>query len=644
MIPAPMPRDERERIAALRRLDILDTAPDAVYDAFTELARSVCGTPIAALSLVDTDRQWFKSVLGLPLQQTSRDHAFCAHAIMRPDHVMVVPDALLDDRFASNPLVTGMPGIRFYAGAPLLDRDGFVLGSLCVIDREPREVDRDMVAKLAQIAAGASATLQLHGCMRELSRMALVDPLTGLANRAAFDRRLEESCAGTGSAALLMFDIDRFKGINDLFGHPGGDRALCEVARRLRAVARAGDMVARFGGDEFAILCGEGASVDAALAIAGRVHAALADTFQIDGQVVPLRTSIGVAVAPRHASGAEELVAASDAALYAAKRAGRGITRLALSPEAPAERAPVDIAGRMTLHNLLREALLTAGCNPFHLHFQPILDLPSGRVMAFEALVRWTLLDGQRVAPSDFVPVAEQSGLVPHIDRWVLMQACRAACSWPEAWAVSVNMSPATVALLDVVELVQEALAVSGLPPSRLRLEITETMQVPNPQRMSEAMQALRALGVTVALDDFGNGYASVTNLRRFPFNAVKLDRSLTAGLGTDRQALPVVRAMLDLTQALGLRAVAEGVETDGQFRLLHGLGVSRMQGFLFGHPVPEEEVVQTASEAETLLAALLRPEGAPGGLAQSVFSPGSMLRRDPGEGSAGRQGRMTPA
>lgn len=641
MTPAPMPSNERERIAALRRLDILDTAPDAVYDAFTELARSVCGTPIAALSLVDSDRQWFKSILGLPAQQTSRDTAFCAHAILRPGQVTVVPDARLDVRFAANPLVTGMPGIRFYAGAPLLDRDGFVLGSLCVIDCQPRGVDEEMLAKLSQIAAGASATLQLHGCMRELSRMALVDPLTGLANRAAFDRRLEEACAGPG-AALLMFDLDRFKGINDLFGHPGGDRALREVARRLRSVARAGDLVARFGGDEFAILCGDGASMEAALAIAGRVHSTLADTFQIDGQVVPLRTSIGVAVAPRHASDAEGLLAATDAALYAAKRAGRGVTRLALSPNAATQSAPADPAGRMTLHNLLREALLTPGCNPFHLHFQPILDLPSGRVTAFEALVRWTLLDGHRVPPGDFVPVAEQSGLVAHIDRWVLMQACRAARSWPEAWAISVNMSPATVALLDVVELVQEALAVSGLPPSRLRIEITETMQVPNPQRMAEAMQALRALGVTVALDDFGNGYASVANLRRFPFNAVKLDRSLAAGLGTDSQALPVLRALLDLTGALGLRAVAEGVETDEQLRLLQGLGVSHMQGYLFGHPVPEEEVAQTAAEAEALLAALLPAGGAWTGRAAGAmsFNPG----HNPGEGSAALFGRMTPA
>ena len=642
MAPAPMPHDERDRVAALRQLDILDTAPEALYDAFTDLARSLFGTPMAALSLVDAERQWFKSAIGLPAQHAPRDTSFCAHAILQPDRVMVVPDALLDARFAANPLVTADPGIRFYAGAPLRDRDGFVLGSLCVLDRQPREVDADLLNRLAQIAAGASATLQLAGCLRQLGRMALIDPLTGLANRAAFDRRLDEVCGAGGTAdrghpgaTLLMFDLDGFKGINDLFGHPGGDRALCEVARRLSGVARSGDMIARFGGDEFAMLCAGELTGDAALAVAARVHAVLADTFHIDGEVVPLRTSIGAAMLPQHAGGPAALLAAADAALYVAKRGGRGVTRLAQAPgapvseasvseasvseasvsEAPVWDAPVSAAvseaepgpvGRLTIQSLLRDALRPGGRHPFDLHFQPILEVASGRVRAFEALLRWTLEDGQRVSPADFVPVAEECGLVGHLDRWVLFRACATARAWPEAWCVSVNMSPATVALIDVVELVGDALAAAGLAPGRLRIEITETVKVADPARLARAMRGLRDLGVAVSADDFGSGYASFASLRQFAFDTVKVDRSLVAGLGTDPKALPVLRALIGLTQALSMPAVAEGVETAEQFHLLHALRVSRVQGYLFGRPVPAGELFRSARMAEARLGLLL--------------------------------------
>ena len=634
MAPAPLPHDEPERVSALRRLEILDTAPEAVFDAFTDLARSLFGTPMAALSLVDTNRQWFKSAAGLSVRQTPRDLSFCAHAILQPDRVMVVPDTTLDDRFADNPLVTGNPGIRFYAGAPLKDRDGYVLGSLCVLDDEPRDIDPDMLAKLAQIAAGASATLQLHGCMRELGRMALVDPLTGLANRAAFDRRLDEVCGlaeGGGvrpaGATLLMFDLDGFKGINDLFGHPGGDRALCEVARRLQGVARSGDMIARFGGDEFAMLCGEAVTNEAALAIAGRVHDALADTFRIDGQVVPLRSSIGVALTPRHATDPAGLLAAADAALYVAKRAGRGVTRLASPQISPALNAPVEPVGRLTIQALLRDALRPDGRHAFDLRFQPIVDVASGRVGVFEALLRWTLDDGQCVSPADFVPVAEECGLVGHLDRWVLARACAAAREWPEAWSVSVNMSPATAALLDVVELVRDTLAANGLSPGRLRMEITETAQVANPGRMAKAINGLRELGVAVAADDFGSGYASFASLRQLPFSAVKVDRSLVAGLGTDPKALPVLKALIELTRALELPAIAEGVETEAQFRLLRGLGVARVQGYLFGRPVPEGDLFRSARFAEAQLALLLQDGSAGNGKAGAPFITGAVVK-----------------
>jgi diguanylate cyclase (GGDEF)-like protein len=631
MPAAALPPDDADRVAVLRRLNILDTAPEAVYDSLTELARSVLNTPMAAISLVDADRQWFKSIKGVTVSETPRDVSFCAHAILQPDQVMVIPDATHDSRFADNPLVTGAPGIRFYAGAPLRDPDGIVLGTLCVFDVQPHEVATGLVDKLRFIAAGVTAALHLHGSMQELGRLAMTDPLTGLANRAAFDERLEIACgtrprtkaAGVGDgAALLMFDLDSFKGINDLFGHPGGDRALCEVANRLRQVVRKGDLVARLGGDEFAVLCGDIRTGDAALTLAVRVHAALADTFQINGQVVQLRTSIGIAIAPFDAADPEALVGAADAALYAAKRAGRSTTRLASACGAAGKATSSVVPGRLTLQRLLREALLSPAPVPFRLHFQPILDLATGQLSTFEALARWTLQDGLEVSPGDFVPAAEEVGLVTHLDSWVLRQACTIAAGWPEPWSVAVNISPATVALLDLVALVRQALDATGLAPQRLRVEITETIPVMNPERLVNVIAELRLIGVTVAADDFGSGHASLAYLRRYAFSAVKVDRSLVEGLGSDPRALPVMRAVVELGQALEVTVVAEGVETPEQLLLLRDLGVSRVQGYLLGRPVPESAVVHAARDAEALLAKFL------GGDEGDVMAPSCRLGR----------------
>lgn len=607
MPAATLPPDEPDRLAALRRLGLLDTEADVVFDALTELARSLAGTAGAAVSLLDADREWFKSVRGLDLRELPRDASFCAHAILQPNQALVVEDATRDPRFADNPLVTGEPGIRFYAAMPLADDAGHALGVLSIFDRQPRAADAQLLRRLEQVSRGAAAALNLYGAVQGLGRQPTVDGLTGLANRATFDRVVAEACAeargpeGNG-AALLFLDLDGFQGLNDVFGHSGGDRILQEVARRLHIVARAGDLVARLDADHFALLCRGLTSPKAALAVATRVHAAMADPFRLDSQTVRLRASIGVACVPRHAEDAEALVREADAALYQAKQAARSTTRMAGPTSGGAPDGPA-VLGRLTLGGLLRDALLPPGREPFHLHFQPILDLRTGKTTTFEALVRWTLPDGRGISPSDFVTAAETAGLVAHLDHWVLRKACATAAHWPEPWGVSVNLSPAAFALLDVPALVRDAVAGTGLPPARLRLEVTETMRIPDPNRMSEAVHSLRALGITVAMDDFGSGYASLSRLREYAFDAVKLDRSLVTGLGTDTQALPLLRSLRDLTRHLGIRVVAEGVETSAQLVTLRDLGIDRVQGYLLSRPVPDGEVATAAAIAEQRLA-----------------------------------------
>ena len=302
MPAAPLPADENERLATLVALDLLGTEPSAEFDIFPALAQGVFATPVAAISLIDATRQWVKSGIGVDVLEVPREHSFCAHAIMNPGQLLCVPDATLDPRFVDNPLVTGGMGVRFYAGMPILGPGGHALGALCVIDHRPREVSSEALEQLKRLALGVGSALRLHASIQELQKLATTDPLTGLRNRAGFDCRLRTALTrrvGTaGQAGLLFLDLDGFKAINDLFGHAGGDAALREVGHRLRAATQAQDTLARLGGDEFCILVEDVRDPAGLLALAARVHAALAQPFHIDGQCVPLRTSIGVAACP----------------------------------------------------------------------------------------------------------------------------------------------------------------------------------------------------------------------------------------------------------------------------------------------------------------------------------------------------------
>ncbi len=626
MPSAPLPEDEEFRLARLHALNILDTGREAVFDTFTRLAGSVFATPISAVSLVDGQRQWFKSIQGLDVGETPRDQAFCAHTILRPDGVMVVEDATLDPRFADNPLVLGDPGIRFYAGATVRDAHGTALGTLCVIDRAPRHFDAAARAQLADLAAGVSSSLQLHGALQSLNQITRTDALTGLASRLALDnalRHLRDNPPRDGSVAILMLDMDGFKLINDVFGHAGGDAALREVARRLRRTLRPRDLVARLGGDEFVVLCHDAANAEAVPAIEARLQNAMADTFSLNGTMVPLRISIGSALFPDDAPDPEAALALADSALYAQKRDRRGGGAQAGSRYAG--------FGRLKLREALRDALVPPGHEPFTLRFQPVICLaemrrgPSfwppglshGRKAArragdgsgLEALVRWPMPDGHVVPPGDFIHLAEENGLISHLDRWVLRQACRLAVEWPIPWGISVNMSAANVALGGVEEMVRQALDSTGIDPARLTLELTETVLAADRNRALNVINALRRMGVGVALDDFGGGHASLTYLNHFPFSLVKVDRSLVGGLLDNSRAEAVLATVVELGHTLGVPVVAEGVETLEQLRLLARLGVDRAQGFFLGRPVPEEAVSGAVEAAEQCVAAAIAPE-----------------------------------
>jgi diguanylate cyclase (GGDEF)-like protein len=570
-----LPHNEAERLAALARLQIMDTAPDPRFDSFVQLAADMYGVQIALVTLVDENRQWFKAAKGLATKQTSRDSAFCAHAILDPGEVLVVEDAATDPRFADNPLVLGDPNIRFYAGAVVRAPTGHPMGTLCLIDRAPRTLDQPGRLRLQELAAGVSALLELHGHAANMQRAAMQDGLTGLANRAMFDARLDQAVTdalGGTPCALLLLDLDRFKAVNDTLGHMAGDSLLREVAARLRRSVREGDLCARFGGDEFAVLLSDPADAAAATSIASRIAESFTEPMLLEGTPTVPQASIGIALCPLDATSPGTLLRAADQALYQVKRSRSGRVVLAEAG---------DTAG-LAMGGDLRVAMET---DALTLHWQPVFRAATGEAYGYEALQRWNRPGHGPVAPGVFIPFAEAHGLIGGMDVWTMHNACQAAAEWKTPLCVAVNISAHWFGGSEIIDLVSQALARSGLAPERLCLEITERTVIANSDIANRQISALHDLGIQVALDDFGTGYSSLSYLRDLPFDKIKLDQSFVSVLGSNARSDAVACAIIDLGHRLNMAVCAEGVETEAQLDLLRREGCDLVQGYLLGRP-----------------------------------------------------------
>ena len=611
-LQAPLP-NETARLAALAALDILDTMTEDVYDSFVRVACDLLGAPIGAVSFVDQNRVWFKAIQGIEgVSAVPREVGFCSQTIADPSRPLCVPDLSKDARFRDNPLVNRKDGMRFYAGAPLVDQNGHALGALCVIDYEPRQPSPEMLSRLQDLATGVSAALRLRGTLITLDAEANRDALTRLGNRRAFARRLEAS-GGAPGWTLMLIDLDGFKSINDVFGHPAGDTALREVAERLRTAVRQVDEVFRLGGDEFAVLLPSPLGQADTAAIASRMHEALAAPFAIDNADIPLRASIGVAVQDAaHRAMTQGVVALADSALYEAKRAGRATTRFALQDAVATASGPSHpmIGPRLDLETRLRQALIPAGLEPFTLAFQPVTDIRQGVVTGFESLIRWNPTGSAPLPPCEFIPLGERSGLAAHLDRWVLQQACLVAAGWSRPWRIAVNISAVTFGIADLVAMVADALAQSGLAPGRLMLEMTETALAADEARVRLVVERLLGMGVRVALDDFGGGHGSLRALRRYPFSCIKIDRGLVAGMDDDPVSAKTVGFIAELGGLVGLEVIAEGVERPEELIALDALGIHCMQGYLLSQPVAAAGIEAAARRAEQV--AKLRPSHDP--------------------------------
>ena len=420
----------------------------------------------------------------------------------------------------------------------------------------------------------------------QISFMARHDALTRIPNRTLFGERLDIALAqlGRGSGfAVLCLDLDRFKQVNDTFGHPGGDELLRQVADRLQACVREVDTVSRLGGDEFAIVqCDVQRPEDTAI-LARRILEVMDDPFVIAQRSTSVSVSIGIAIAPADGTSSITLLKNADAALYRAKAEGRGAWRF-FEPEMEAR-----LQIRRALEIDLRQGVED---KQFELYFQPLYDLSQDRIGGFEALLRWQHPTRGLVLPSDFIPLAEESGLIVPLGEWVLQQSCLEARNWPSHVKIAVNVSPAQFKGGErLVNAIKEALAISGLPPYRLELEITETVLLTNSAGTLDILHTLRGMGIRFAMDDFGTGYSSLNYLRSFPFDKIKIDQSFIRDLTSMNESAVIVRAITGLGSSLGMRTTAEGVETAEQLARLRAEGCDEAQGYYFSRPVPARSV-----------------------------------------------------
>ena len=568
-----------------------------VLDSITEGAAELLGDTTASLRVLDEAdpaRARLLSITGVDpgvmdtLHRSTIDEGLSGQAILLGRLVIAEDYAASPHAHAA---LTAM-GLRSAMAAPVT-RNGEVVGSLLVGSLMPRKysaAEQDILLAFAEHASlalnDAAAVEGMRRAFDEAVHQATHDPLTGLPNRSLVLDRLDQAlfrAERSGARVTVLFaDLDRFKVVNDSFGHSVGDGVLLTVSERLLAAVRPHDTVGRLAGDEFIVVCEDLTDEEAAL-VADRVSTAVSAPILLGGRDTVITASIGIAHAER-GTRAEDILRDSDVAMYRAKERGRA--RIELFDAELRHR----MLARLEMERTLRSAIGDGG---LRLHYQPIVCFDDWRVVAAEALVRWEHPERGMVQPAEFISLAEESGLILPLGRWVLGEACRQLAAWRSAGRtglrVTVNLSARQFSDPDLIAVVAEALARAGLPADALWLEITESVLMEEVEATAETLRALKRLGVHLSVDDFGTGYSSLSYLKRFPVDLLKIDRSFVDGLGTDPDDGAIVLAIVSLAKALRLSVVAEGVEHPWQLEALRGLGCNAVQGYLLGRPGPPD-------------------------------------------------------
>ncbi|MCL6328489.1 GGDEF and EAL domain-containing protein [Pectobacterium carotovorum subsp. carotovorum] len=712
MSRAPISKDEDKRLAALREYGIKNVLFDPGLSNLISLAANIFSVPIVLVSLVETERQLFAASVGVPFCETPRDISFCAHTILKKK-IMVVHDALKDARFKNNPLVVGVPYIRFYAGIPLMTPSGHAIGTLCIIDLKPRTTftkrdehnlhdlaslvmdklemrrlelarkasqvrfeniantspdtilcvnekgmitfwntaaehmleytdeeiigrsintivpdafvvqlnhlvtDRDSLMKgvtlelNVQAKSGSMVPVELSVSMWEdsdnvsygailrditerrrneerLFLLAHLDPLTGLANRTLLTSNLETALKNEPAVCIMMVDLDGFKDVNDSLGHSSGDNILVHVAKKIKATVRSGDVVARMGGDEFALLFPGLSDKKVAGKIAEQIIHEISQAMIIDDHQVNISASIGAVLYPEYGLTVQDLLTSADLALYQAKSEGRNCYRFFTRELLEVFQAK---------HAFQLEFVRAYEQHEFEMFYQPQVKLATNEIVGAEALLRWRHPERGLLSPAAFLTALENGPWAERVGDWIVETACRQAAEWSQAsdryFRISINLFSAQFRTGMLAQKIMDILARTGLQPSSLELEITENIILRYDESMLQPLNTLREAGIGIAFDDYGTGYASLSMLKNYPVTRLKIDQTFVRTMCESPPDAAIVRAILYLGKSFGLGVIAEGVETLEQSERLRGKGCEEAQGYLFGHPMPAEEFTQ---------------------------------------------------
>ncbi len=583
---------------------------DRMFDGFSDL---IPYDRIGCAFLIDDGERlkahWARSNLGPPRLVAGFSRPMAGSSLQqiletRQPRILNDLEAYLEAKpFSLSTRLVVEEGGRSSLTCPLI-ANGRPIGFLFFTSREVNAYRDIHQAIFNQIANQISIVIEKSRIFQQIAYAARHDALTGLPNRALFFETLGRALGRVGedgSLAVLYLDLDHFKRVNDTLGHPVGDALLTTMSRRLRRCVGARGAVARLGGDEFAVIQGPIVSAAEVATLADEIGEAVRAPLNIDGYDVDVDVSIGAALAPEHAGEIDELVKKADVALYDVKKAGRGAFRL-FRPEMTARAVE-----RTEVERDLRRALANG---EFELHYQPIVSLADDRIVAAEALARWRHPQRGLVPPSEFIPIAEEVGLIDALGGWVVRTACAEAAGWPSGVRLAVNVSARQFTGRGLVAAVVDAVRSAGLRPERLELEVTESAFLDNSEANLAVMRELTDFGVKLALDDFGAGFSSLGYLQTFSFSRIKIDRAFVAGLPERRESSAIVRAISQLAHSLHIDVTAEGVETTRQMREVQLLGCTEMQGFLFARPCPAAELRRLLMQAPNLSPATLGAAG----------------------------------